>query len=83
MIRRKYYLRKIRINCKEVIIVANETISPEHFVDEDEKAAERYNRSRRGFFRILFLFILLIHLWAIFVAYSMYTHGPIVLNFSK
>ena len=73
MVRRKYYLAQISIDCKEVIIVANETISPEHFVDEDEKAAERYNRSRRGFFRIFFLFILLIHLWVIFVAYSMIT----------
>jgi len=73
MIRRKYYLRKIRINCKEVIIVANETISPEHFVDGDEKAAESYIRLRGFFRKLLFLFILFIHLWVIFVAYSMFT----------
>ena len=75
MVRIKYYLAQIRINNKEVIVVVNRTTVPMHFVDEDEKAAETYNRSRRGFFRILFLFILLIHLWVIFVAYSMYTNG--------
>ena len=73
MVRRKYYLAQIRINSKEVIVVVNRTTVPKHFVDEDEKAAESYIRLRGFFRKLLFLFIIFIHLWAIFVAYSMFT----------
>ena len=55
---------------KGVVHLSEELNFPPSVVDEDEKAAEVYNRSRRGFFRILRLFILLMILWWIFTAIS-------------
>jgi len=50
--------------------LSQELDNPPSVMDEDEKAAEKYNQSRRGFFRIIFLFILFMILWGIFTVIS-------------